>query len=161
MFFRGKRRRMPPTSPFAKRGRVSPGLLLLLIPCLLLASGAWQGLKEGSINPRYVARIQDGKTTKHEILLWFGDPQEVERGPEGPVFKYVSYKDAPELPSRNIYKEPDPQSSAPFVLDEEKKIKKLTRKTKGEIVQSTLTIRFSPDGNTVLRHEYKEFDRGK
>ncbi len=128
---------------------------------LLLTFGAWRtSIREG-INPSYVARIQNGKTTKHEILLWFGDPKEVDRSPDGVVFKYVSYQDEPALPSKNIYKDPEPQSTTPFYLDEEKKIKKVTPKTKGEIVQSTLTIRFKPDGNTVLSHEYKESEGKK
>ncbi|MDI6853590.1 MAG: hypothetical protein QME75_08320 [Deltaproteobacteria bacterium] len=116
--------------------------------------------REG-INPNYVSRIQNGKTTKHEILLWFGDPQEVDRSPSGVIFKYVSYKDAPALPGKNLYKEPEPQSTTPFFVDEEKRIKKVPIKTKGEIVQSTLTVRFKPDGETVMSHEYKEFDRAK
>lgn len=146
---------------FAKEGPGRRSMVLLLFLCLPLMMGAWQGLRSQTINPRYVARIQDGKTTKHEILLWFGDPQEVDRGPEGVVFKYISYKDAPEVPSRDIYKEPEYQTAPQYYLDEEKKVKKLTRKTKGEIVQSTLTIRFKPDGNTVQSHEYREFDGKK
>ncbi len=137
------------------------GLFLLLILCTSLLPGAWRNIGGGGINPRYVARIQDGKTTKHEILLWFGDPQEVDRGPEGVVFRYISYRDAPEVPSREIYKEPEYQSGPQYYLDEEKKIKKLTRKTKGEIVQSTLTVRFKPGSDTVLSHEYQEFDGKK
>jgi hypothetical protein len=132
--------------------------------CILflgLTLGAWRISTREGINPSYVARIQDGKTTKHEILLWFGDPKEVDRGPDGVVFKYVSYRDEPPLPSRNIYKDPEPQITTPFYLDEEKKIKKVTPKTKGEIVRSTLTVRFKPDGNTVLSHEFQEFGEKK
>jgi outer membrane protein assembly factor BamE (lipoprotein component of BamABCDE complex) len=121
-----------------------------------LTLGAWRISSREGINPNYVARIQNGKTTKHEILLWFGDPKEVARGPDGVVFTYVSYKDEPPLPSKDADKEPEPQSATPFYLDEEKKVKKVTKKTKGEIIQSTLTIRFKPDGNTVLSHEYQE-----
>jgi outer membrane protein assembly factor BamE (lipoprotein component of BamABCDE complex) len=151
-----------PRKPLARERSIFRGLVLLcLILFLPLILGAWRDLTGKTINPRYVGRIQDGKTTKHEIFLWFGDPQEVDRGPAGVVFKYVSYKDAPELPSKDIYKEPNPQSTTPYYLDEEKRVKKLTRKTKGEIVQSTLTIRFKPDGETVMSHEYKEFDGNK
>lgn len=128
---------------------------------LALTFGAWRISSREGINPSYVARIQNGQTTKHEILLWFGDPQEVDRGPDGVVFKYITHKDAPPPTSKDIYKEPEPQSTTPFYLDEDKKIKKVTPKTKGEIVQSTLTIRFKPDGNTVLTHEYKEVDGKK
>lgn len=142
-------------------GLLFKGGWLLLLLSLPLIFGAWRDLSRGGINPSYVARIQDGKTTKHQILLWFGDPQDVDRTPNGVVFKYVSYKDAPELPSKNIYKEPEPQSTTPFFLDDEKRVKKVTRKTKGEIMQSTLTIRFKPDGETVMSHEFKEFDSPK
>ena len=143
------------------REHLAKGGLVFLILSLLLMVGAWRDLSGGGINPRYVARIQDGKTTKHQILLWFGDPQDVDRTQAGVVFKYVSYKDEPPLPSRNIFKEPEPQSTSPFFLDEEKRVKKLTKKTKGEIVESTLTIRFKPDGETVMSHEYKEFNGAK
>jgi outer membrane protein assembly factor BamE (lipoprotein component of BamABCDE complex) len=143
------------------REHLARGGLVFLIISLVLIVGAWRDLSGGGINPRYVARIQDGKTTKHQILLWFGDPQDVDRTQAGVVFKYVSYKDAPELPSKDIYKVPEPQSTTPFFLDEEKRVKKLTKKTKGEIVQSTLTIRFKPDGETVMSHEYKEFNGAK
>jgi outer membrane protein assembly factor BamE (lipoprotein component of BamABCDE complex) len=135
--------------------------LLLFFILLPLIFGAWRDMSRGGINPSYVSRIQNGKTTKQQILLWFGDPQEVDRSPSGVIFKYVSYKDAPELPSRSIYKEPEPQSTTPFFLDEKNRVKRVTRKTKGEIVQSTLTVRFKPDGDTVLSHDYKEFDRAK
>lgn len=128
---------------------------------LTLAFGAWRISSREGINPSYVARIQDGKTSKHEILLWFGDPQEVDRGPDGVVFRYITHKDAPPTSIKDIYKEPETQSNTPYYLDDEKKVKKVAKKTKGEIVQSTLTIRFKPDGNTVLSHEFKEFGEKK
>jgi outer membrane protein assembly factor BamE (lipoprotein component of BamABCDE complex) len=135
--------------------------LLFFFVMLPLILGAWRDMSRGGINPAYVSRIQNGKTTKQQILLWFGDPQEVDRSSSEVIFKYVSYKDAPQLPSKNIYKEPEPQSTTPFFLDEEKRIKRLPRKTQGEVVQSTLTIRFKPDGDTVMSHDYKESDRAK
>lgn len=140
---------------------LSTGGLVLIILSLPLIFGAWRDLSRGGINPSYVSRIQNGKTTKHQILLWFGDPQEVDRTPNGAIFKYVSYKDAPQMPRKNIYKEPEPQSTTPYFLDDQKRVKKYVPRTKGEIVESTLTIRFTPDGETVMSHEYKEFNRVK
>ena len=73
-------------------GRLVPILLILLLPLLL---GAWQDASGNTINPNYVKRIENGKTSKHEILLYFGDPKEIEKSDVGPVYKYFSYKDAP------------------------------------------------------------------
>ncbi|MBW1990583.1 MAG: hypothetical protein JRI59_00345 [Deltaproteobacteria bacterium] len=133
------------------------GCWLLLVLMVVWASGAWRPWRSG-INPHFVERIKDGQTKKHEILLWFGDPQEVTRTPEGLVYKYISYKDVPKLPSRSIYKEPNPQSTVPFFLDENGDVQRLTRKTQGEIVESILTIRFQPDGETVAEHNYQKFN---
>jgi hypothetical protein len=133
-------------------GRTAVFCGLLLLPLIL---GAWQDISGNTINPRFVERIKDGQTTKHEILLWFGDPKEVERNPEGPVYKYFSYKDAPLEPSRQE-RVIDEHSSMPYFLDDEKKIKKVPQKTAGKILRSTLTVRFKPDGETVMSHEYKE-----
>ena len=77
--------------------RLVPVLLILLLPGLL---GAWRSISGETINPQYVERIKDGVTKKHEILLYFGDPKEVERTEYGPVYKYFSYKDAPAMPYR-------------------------------------------------------------
>jgi hypothetical protein len=133
------------------------GAILLIILTLPVLLGAWQDISGNTINPRFVKRIKDGKTTKHEILLYFGDPQEVDRTPEGPVFKYFSYKDAPLLVSPFAEREINPQSDRPFVIDEKKQIKKKTVKKTGKILRSTLTVRFKPDGETVLSHEYEEY----
>jgi outer membrane protein assembly factor BamE (lipoprotein component of BamABCDE complex) len=133
----------------------APILLLLLLPLLL---GAWTDASGNTINPRYVGRIQDGKTTKHEILLLFGDPKEIERGDAGPVYKYISYKDAPAgLPYQHDKRKIQPQSDKIYVIDENKQIKKPEVKTEGKIPRSTLIIRFKADGVTVMSHEYKEF----
>ena len=133
------------------------GVLLgvLLLPLLL---GAWQDITGNTINPRYVERIKDGQTSRHEILLWFGDPKEVERNPEGPVFKYYSYKDAPVEPSRKDREISDQSAvpSTPYFLDENKQVKKVVTKKSGKILHSTLTVRFKPDGETVMSHEYQE-----
>ncbi len=131
-------------------------LAVLVLPLLL---GAWRDITGDTINPRYVERLKDGVTTKHEVLLYFGQPQEVERTPEGPVFKYTSYKDAPVTSSKAERKhEVESQyQSSQFFMDEEKKVKKVPIKKQGKIPKSTLIIRFKPDGETVLRHEYREF----
>ena len=51
----------------------------------------------------------------------------------------------------------NPQSDQLMVIDENKQIKKAPLKTEGKILRSTLTVRFKPDGETVMSHEYKEF----
>lgn len=145
-----------PTSPVGGlvRGRLVPVLLLLLLPLLL---GAWQDASGNTINPNYVRRIENGKTTKHEILLFFGDPKEIEKSDDGPVYKYFSYKDAPALPYQHEKRKIQEQSDQLYLVDENKQIKKPTIKTEGKILRSSLVIRFQKDGVTVLSHEYKEF----
>lgn len=141
-------------------GRGVAGALLrraAVVFCILalpVTLGAWRDMIGQTINPRFVERIENGQTTKHEILLWFGDPEKVERTPAGPVFHYVSYKDPPPPPGQ----ERGLQSTTPYYLDEQKQVKRFTPKTKGEIVHSTLTIRFTPDGEQVMSHVYKELD---
>jgi outer membrane protein assembly factor BamE (lipoprotein component of BamABCDE complex) len=154
MMFTGHLRTMAPAARRVAGALLRRAALVVLILSLPVTLGAWRDIIGKSINPRFVERIENGQTTKHEILLWFGDPEKVERTPEGPVFRYVSYKDAPP-PSGQ---EPQQQSTSPYYLDEKKQVKRLTPKTKGEIVRSTLTIRFTADGETVLSHDYKEFD---
>lgn len=139
-----------------RRPGAAPLAALLGILLLSLILGAWRDVTGNTINPRYVARIKDGQTTKHEILLYFGDPAEVERTPEGLIFKYASYKDAPPEVSRRE-REPEEQSTSPFFLDEDKKLKKVQVKKEGRVLRSTLVIRFKPDGVTVLSHEFKEY----
>ncbi|HEY9073509.1 MAG TPA: hypothetical protein VIN67_05185 [Desulfobaccales bacterium] len=134
--------------------RLVPVLVLLLLPGLL---GAWKVISGETINPQYVERIKDGVTKKHEILLYFGDPKEIKRTEYGPVYKYMSYKDAPAMPYRPENREINPQSASDFMIDENKQIKKPKIKTEGKILRSSLTIRFHKDGDTVMSHEYKEF----
>ncbi len=70
-------------------------------------------------------RIQDGKTTKNEILLLFGDPQEIDRTPEGVTYMYKSFKDAPAMPYRPEDRKINPQSDQLYVIpDDNKQIKK-------------------------------------
>lgn len=136
-------------------GRVVPVLLILLLPGLL---GAWRTMGGETINPHYVERIKDGQTQKHEILLYFGDPKEIERGADGPIYKYISYKDAPaQMPYKHEERKPQQQSDQIYLIDENKQIKKPTVKKEGKIPRSSLIIRFKADGVTVMSHEYKEF----
>jgi len=143
--------------PSARRRwrRIASVLMILLLPGLL---GAWRVVSGETIDRRHVERIQDGKTTKNEILLLFGDPQQIDRAPEGVTYTYKSFKDAPAMPYRPENREIAPQSDQLFLLpNDDKKIKKPPLKTEGKILKSTLLIRFKPDGQTVMSHEYKEF----
>ena len=134
--------------------------VLLAVVVMPVLVGAWQEAGRG-INTNHVARIKDGQTSKHEILLLFGDPQEVERSPEGVVFTYKSYMDQPQTPSKNIYKEPEEQSMSLYVIDDDKRIKPKTVKKEGKILKSTLVVRFKAGSDTVVSHEYKELDGKK
>jgi hypothetical protein len=134
--------------------RFAAVLMILLLPGLL---GAWKVMSGETIDPRHVERIQDGKTTKNEILLLFGDPQDINRTAEGVIYTFKSFKDAPAMPYRPEERKIAPQSDQKFLLDDEKKIKKPVVKTEGKILRSTLIIRFKPDGQTVMSHEYKEY----
>ncbi len=143
--------------PSARRRwrRIAAVLMILLLPGLL---GAWRTMSGESIDRRHVERIQDGKTTKNEILLLFGDPQGIDRTPDGLIYNYKSFKDAPAMPYRPEDRKIEPQSDQLFLLpDDDKKIKKPPLKTEGKILKSTLLIRFKPDGQTVMSHEYKEY----
>lgn len=134
-------------------GRLAPILLLLLLPGLL---GGWRITYGDTINTQYVKRIQDGVTKKHEILLYFGEPKEIERTGDGQVYKYYSYKDAPAMPYKHMERQINPQSDSLYLIDENKQIKKPTVKQEGKILRSSLIIRFKKDGDTVLSHEFKE-----
>jgi hypothetical protein len=137
-----------------KGRRMALVLLVLLLPGLL---GAWRIVSGDTIDPRHVQRIQDGKTTKNEILTLFGDPQEIDRSPDGVVYTYKSFKDAPAMPYRPENRQINPQSDQIYVVDEKKQVKKAPLKTEGKILRNTLTIRFKPDGVTVMSHEFKQF----
>ena len=135
--------------------RIASVLLILLLPGLL---GAWRIISGESIDRRHVERIQDGKTTKNEILVLFGDPQEIDRAPVGVTYTYKNFKDAPAMPYKPEDRKIAPQSDQLFLLpDDDKQIKKPPIKTEGKILKSTLLIRFKPDGQTVMSHEYKEY----
>ena len=134
--------------------RITSVLMILLLPGLL---GAWKVISGDTIDPRHVGRIQDGKTTKNEILLLFGDPQEIDRGSEGVTYTYKNFKDTPAMPYRPEDRKINPQSDQLYVVDDKKQIKKAPLKTEGTILKSSLLIRFKPDGQTVMSHEYKEY----
>src|SRR5208337_819463 len=104
------------------RHRWTPVLLVLFIPLLL--GWSWKDASGITINPRFVERIQDGKTTKQEVLLYFGDPKEIERSPDGLVYKYFSYKDAPALPYRPELRQPQEQSTSNYLLEDNKQLMK-------------------------------------
>jgi hypothetical protein len=149
--------RQPAGDRFAARRwrRIASVLLILLLPGLL---GAWRIISGESIDRRHVERIQDGKTTKNEILVLFGDPQEIDRAPVGVTYTYKNFKDAPAMPYKPEDRKIAPQSDQLFLLpDDDKQIKKPPIKTEGKILKSTLLIRFKPDGQTVMSHEYKEY----
>jgi outer membrane protein assembly factor BamE (lipoprotein component of BamABCDE complex) len=129
-------------------------LAVMLLPLIL---GAWRIMTGYTINPHYVQRIKDGQTTKHEILLYFGDPKEIQRTPDGTVYVYKSFKDAPAMAYRPEDRKINPQSDQLMVIDDNKQIKKAPLKTEGKILRSTLTVRFKADGETVMSHEYKEY----
>ena len=135
--------------------RIASVLMILLLPGLL---GAWKVISGDTIDRRHVERIADGKTTKNEILLLFGDPQEIDRGSEGVTYTYKNFRDTPAMPYRPEERKIAPQSDQLFLLpDDDKKVKKPPLKTEGKILKSVLLIRFKPDGQTVLSHEYKEY----
>ena len=135
--------------------RIASVLMILLLPGLL---GAWKIISGETIDRRHVERIQDGKTTKNEILLLFGDPKDIDRGSEGITYTYKNFKDAPAMPYKPEDRKIAPQSDQLFLLpDDDKRIKKPPLKTEGKILKSTLLIRFKPDGQTVMSHEYKEY----
>ncbi|MGA8571320.1 MAG: hypothetical protein ACLP7A_02160 [Desulfobaccales bacterium] len=133
----------------------APVLLVLFIPLLL--GWSWKEASGLTINPSYVERIQDGKTTKQEVLLYFGDPKEIERTSDGLVYKYFSYQDADALPYDPSKRDPNPQSESPYLLEDNQVKKKPVVTKGGKILKSSLEIRFKPDSNTVMSHEYKEF----
>jgi hypothetical protein len=132
---------------------VCRGLLVLGLMLLLLA---WRDVSGNTINPRAVEHIKDGQTTKNEITLMFGEPQEIKKTENVVVYTYKSFKDASDLPYEPKKRQPKPQSDQLYLLDEEKTVKKPDRNTAGKVLRSTLIIYFKPDGQTVAGHEYTE-----
>lgn len=123
---------------------------------LVLLSGAWREAGGDNLDARKVAKIKNGVTTKHDILLLFGEPNEIVRTPEGAIFKYVGYLDALPPKGKEERRVSDEESRSAFYLDEEHRMKQVPRKTQAKLVKSRLTIYFKPDGLTVMSHEYEE-----
>ena len=146
---------MSPKSEVIMR-KISFVVSLLLVLGLVLVLAAWRNVSGGAINPRYVEKIKDGQTTKNEIMVLFGDPQEIKKTDSGVVYIYKSFKDASGLPYNPDKRQPNPQSNTPFLIDEDKKIKKVQDKPQPKAVHSTLTIYFKPDSQTVSGHEFVE-----
>jgi hypothetical protein len=140
--------------PRRRLRRIAAVLMILLLPGLL---GAWRIVSGDTIDRRHVERIKDGQTTKNEILLLFGEPQEIGRTPDGLTYTYKSFKDAPAMPYKPEDRKIATQSDQLYIIDDQKQVKKAPLKTEGKILRSTLLIRFKPDGETVMSHEYKEF----
>jgi len=144
---------------FSPLGRALGALAVLLA---LLLTGAWREAGGDNLDPRKVAKIKNGLTTKHEILLLFGEPHEIVRTPEGLIYRYVGYADALPPKDPKTGRPPlDEHSSVTFYLDEERRMKPVPRKTEAKIVKSRLTIRFQPDGRTVQSHEFERVDGTK
>ncbi|HZE22321.1 MAG TPA: hypothetical protein VE082_09730 [Desulfobaccales bacterium] len=135
-------------------GRIGLVFVILLLPGLL---GAWRIMSGETLSPRLVQSIKDGKTTKQEIMVMFGDPQEINRTPEGVTYIYKNYKDAPAMPYKWQDRKINPQSDQPYVIGADKQIKKAPIKTEGKILRSTLSIQFKKDGQTVMSHEFEEY----
>ncbi|MGQ9687893.1 MAG: hypothetical protein ACUVXF_03765 [Desulfobaccales bacterium] len=127
-------------------------LMILGLPLLL---GAWKEFTSQGINRHYVSRIQDGKTKKAEILIWFGDPLEIKRTPEGVTYIYKTFRAKPTSPRREP-QEIVQSADTPYHLEEKFKPKP-KKETSSQEVASSLTIHFQPDGDKVQSHEYKEF----
>lgn len=127
----------------------------LLLMFLLLTG--WRQLTGDNLNPRTVARIKDGQTTKNEILLWFGEPQEIKKTEASIIYIYKSYVDAPALPYNPDKREVNPQSYTPFLIDEDKHIVPKKEKREGKILRSVLTIYLKPETQVVTGHEFQEF----
>lgn len=142
-------------------GRLA-GWRVAAVAAVLLALGlsaAWREAGGDNLDQRKVAKIKNGSTSKHEILLWFGEPQEIIRSPEGLVYKYVGFADAPPPKDARTGRPPlEEESRAAFYLDEERRMKRVPTKTEGKVVKSRLTIYFAPDGRTVQSHEFERVD---
>ena len=135
--------------------RVRQTALVLLVFTLPLFLGAWKIVPGRDINPAYVDRIQDGKTKKHEILTLFGDPDEIDRTPEGTVYIYKTFREKTALPKKERKALGTVQDSPYFTEDWVKN--KSTQKEPGKELASMLAIRFGQDGETVQSHAYKQF----
>ena len=137
------------------KGRVRRIAFALVILTLPLFLGAWKIVRGRDINPAYLDRIQDGKTKKHEILTLFGDPEEINRTPEGIIYIYKSFRDKQELPKKERETKSTVQYAPYYAGDWAKK--KSTSDPPDKELASVLIIRFDRDGETVQSHDYKKF----
>lgn len=128
----------------------------LLMLAVLLAAG-WRQLTGDQLDPRLVARIKNGQTTKNEILLWFGEPQEIRKTDACLIYIYRTYVDTPALPYKPDKREVNPQSYTPFLIDEDKHVVPRKEKREGRILRRQLTIYLQPNTQVVSGHEYQEF----
>jgi hypothetical protein len=127
--------------------------VVFALPLLL----GWKFGMDKGINPRFVERIEDGKTKRHEILTWFGDPQEIQRLPDGVVYVYKAFRPKQETPRRKERDATGPPRD-PNALEHSPPIAKKTSSEEPEKeLARSLIIRFRPDGETVQNHDYKEF----
>lgn len=138
-----------------KAGRCQKAVFVVIMFTFPLFLGAWKIITDRDINPNYVERIKDGQTKKHEILTLFGDPEEINRTPEGLVYTYKSFRNKKTLPSRQ---EKGPKFAQDSMYHKENfNEKKSTPTSSAKEPESVLTIRFDKDGETVRSHHYKEF----
>ena len=135
--------------------RIASVLMILLLPGLL---GAWKVVSGETIDRRHVERIADGKTTKNEILRCSAIPRKSTAAPRAsptPTKTSRIHRPCP-IDRRTARSHPNPISSSSFPMMIIR-LKKPPLKTEGKILKSTLLIRFKPDGQTVMSHEYKEY----
>lgn len=141
---------------FSKAGRGREIALVLLVLNLPFLLGAWTIARGRAINPSYVERIQDGKTKKHEILTLFGDPDDIDRTPEAVVYIYRTYRDKEILPKPERKAKSAIQDS-PYFREDWIKEKKKRDDADTKELDRVLIIRFDPQGQKVLGHEYKQY----
>jgi hypothetical protein len=142
-------------TPKAARARkIALVLVVLTLPFFL---GAWKITIGRDINPAYVERIQDGKTPKHEILTLFGDPDEIERTPEGLVYIYQSFRNKDTLPKAESKGKKVIQDNEYYFKEDWYKQKKKREAADNKELDRELIIRFDREGETVQGHQYKQF----
>lgn len=128
-------------------------LLVLTLPFFL---GAWKISMGRAINPSYVERIKDGQTKKHEVLTLFGDPDKVDRTPEGLVYIYQSFRNKETLPKRGREVKSTIQDS-PYFREDWLEKKAERESSSNQELDRELVIRFDQQGETVQSHQYKQF----
>ena len=139
-----------------------PSRVLLAIAVLALAACAPPAIikpyridiQQGNyVSQDMVAQLRPGMT-KEQVRYLLGTPLITDIF-HADRWDYVYYYD--KAYSKPEERKINPQSDQIYVVDENKQIKKATVKMEGKILKSTLLIRFKPDGETVMSHEYKQF----